>query len=163
MRSVYFSFHYDRDNWRVSQVRNSWLIRPQDRKASPFLDKASWEEIKKKGDENIKYWINKEMNGTSVTVVLIGAETSTREWVGYEIKRSHNEGKGLLGIYIHNLKNSQGSTDIIGSNPFDNYYTESNGVRKYLSSIYPTYDWVNDRGYDNIASWIEIAAKQAGK
>jgi hypothetical protein len=28
---------------------------------------------------------------------------------------------------------------------------------------YKTYDWVNDDGFNNIASWIEAAAKAAGR
>ena len=49
-------------------------------------------------------WIDEQMKGTSVTVVLIGAETSTRPHVGYEIAESHKKGNGMLGIYIHNIK-----------------------------------------------------------
>ena len=32
-----------------------------------------------------------------------------------------------------------------------------------LSSIYPTYDWVNNDGYKNMGDWIEKAAQKAGK
>ena len=36
------------------------------------------------------------MKGTSVTVVLIGKETSDRKYVQYEIQRSYQEGKGIF-------------------------------------------------------------------
>lgn len=161
-RRVFFSFHYERDIWRAGQIRNSWVTKP-DRESAGFWDSASWEEVKKKGEEAIQRWIDKQLEGTSVTVVLIGYETSTREYVGYEIKQSHNLGKGMIGIYIHNKKDQNGRTDSKGGNPFDNFYIEEAGQRKYLSQIYPTYDWVNDDGYENIGDWIEKAAKQVNR
>lgn len=161
-RRVFFSFHYERDVWRAGQIRNSWVTKP-DRDSAGFWDAASWEEVKKKGEEAIQRWINKQLEGTSVTVVLIGYETSTREYVGYEIKQSHNLGKGMIGIYIHNKKDQNGRTDSKGGNPFDNFCIEEAGQRKYLSQIYPTYDWVNDDGYENIGDWIEKAAKQVNR
>lgn len=161
-RRVFFSFHYDRDNWRVSQVRNSWVTKP-DHEASAYLDKAEWQAIERQGKRAIQDWIDKQMKGTSVAVVLIGQETSGREWVQYEISRAHEDGKGMLGIYIHNLKDRTGRTDIKGPNPFSNLYVEQNGARTYLSSIYKTYDWVNEGGYNNMSAWIESAARAAGR
>ncbi len=109
-RRVFFSFHYERDIWRASQVRNSWVTK-SDREAAGFWDAAAWEEVKKKGDEAIKRWIRSQLEGTSVTVVLIGKETSNRKWVRFEIKESHKNGKGILGVYIHNIKDQNGNTD----------------------------------------------------
>lgn len=102
-RRVFFSFHYEKDIWRASQVRNSWVTKP-DREAAGFWDAASWEEIKKKGDEAVKRWIRDQLNGTSVTVVLIGTETSERRYVQYEIEQSWERNNGLIGVYIHNIK-----------------------------------------------------------
>ena len=97
-RRVFFSFHYERDIWRANQVRNSWVT--QDREASGFWDASLWEEAKKKGDAAIKKIIDDAMVGTSVTAVLIGAETANRTYCQYEITRSHALGKGMLGVYI---------------------------------------------------------------
>jgi hypothetical protein len=94
-RRVFFSFHYERDVWRASQVRNSWVTKP-DREAAGFWDAASWEEVKKKGEEAIKAWIREQLKGTSVTVVLIGTETYKRKYVQYEIEQSCQMGNGLL-------------------------------------------------------------------
>jgi len=161
-RRVFFSFHYERDIWRASVVRNSWVTKP-DREAAGFWDAAEWEKVKRKGEEAVKKWINKNLEGTSVTVVLIGSETATREWVNYEIKKSYERGNGMLGIYIHNIKDKDSKTDRKGKNPFDNFYIERHGKRIYLSQIYKTYDWVYDDGYNNLGEWIEEAAIQAGK
>jgi hypothetical protein len=161
-RRVFFSFHYERDIWRASQVRNSWVTKP-DREAAGFWDAAAWEEVKKKGEEAVRRWVNRQLEGTSVTVVLIGAQTSKRKYVIYEIKRSYEKGNGLLGVYIHKLKDKDGRADYKGKNPFDNLYIEKDGRKVYLSEIYPTYDWVGDDGYNNFGDWVEKVAKKAGR
>ena len=160
-RRVFFSFHYERDIWRANVVRNSWVT--QDREAAGFWDASLWEEAKKKNDDAIKRMIDKGLEGTSVTVVLIGKETSDRKWVKYEIKESYKKGNGLLGVYIHNIKGKDGYTDTKGDNPFDYIYIERADKKVYFSKMYPTYDWVNDDGYNNFGDWVEKAAKKAGR
>ena len=160
-RRVFFSFHYERDVWRAGQVRNSWVTK--DRESAGFWDSVSWEEVKKKGNTAIETWIDDQLKGTSVTVVLIGAETASRPYVGYEIKQSHIRDNGMLGIYIHNLKDMNGRSDTKGNNPFDNWQVEADGRKAIFSSLYPTYDWVNDNGRSNMGNWIEAAAKKAGR
>ncbi len=147
-RRVFFSFHYERDVWRASQIRNSWVTK-SDREAAGFWDAASWEEVKKKGDEAIKRWIRDQLDGTSVTVVLIGAETASRPYVQYEINQSWVRDNGLFGIYIHNMKDKNGNTDRKGADPFGNY------------TNIKSYDWVNDNGYQYLADWIEAAYQRA--
>jgi hypothetical protein len=160
-RHAFFSFHHARDVWRAGQVRNSWVT--QDRDAAGFWDAAEWEAVKKKDQATIEAWIDKQLKGTSVTVVLIGAQTSQRQHVGYEIKQSHNEGKGMLGVYIHGIKDANGTTDVKGHNPFANWHIVQNGSKILISDIYPTYDWVTENGRANIRTWIETAAKKAGR
>lgn len=160
-RQVFFSFHHQRDNWRANQVRNSWVT--QDRLAAGYWDAAEWEEVKKKDTDSIHKWIDKQMEGTSVTVVLIGYETSTREHVGYEICQSHKLKKGIVGVRIHNLKNKDGNTDSAGANPLDNWTITEGGIKKALSTIYSTYDYVSQDGYNNLGDWIEAAAKKGGR
>ncbi|WP_455181435.1 TIR domain-containing protein [Azospirillum palustre] len=160
-RHTFFSFHHQRDSWRAAQVRNCWVTK--DRIDAGFWDAAEWEEVKKKDDASIHNWIDEQMKGTSVTVVLIGAQTSQRKHVGYEISRSYTLGKGMLGIYIHNVKNKDGHTDTKGANPFSNWQITKNGQKTYFSSIFPTYDWVSDNGRANIGFWIEDAAKKVGR
>src|SRR3954454_9203443 len=99
-RKVFFSFHYDRDVRRVVQVRNSWVVRPGS-EAQPFYDKAEFEEAKRRAG-GIEKWIEDQLKGTSVTVVLFGAETYSREGARHEIRRSYELGKGILAIDIHN-------------------------------------------------------------
>jgi hypothetical protein len=86
-----------------------------------------------------------------------------RPFVQYEIKQSHDLRKGLFGIYIHKLSNFLGCSDIKGDNPFDKFHINDGFSKKYLSEIYPIYDWISDDGYHNIGDWIEKAAKKAGR
>jgi hypothetical protein len=174
-RHVFFSFHFDRDHWRVNQVRNSWVVRGE-REAQPFLDSAGWEAVKRQGDKAIQNWIDNNLSGKSVTVVLIGAQTYTRQWVKYEMDQSHRLGKGLLGIYINGLKDQNQRTEFRGPNPFDLWTFEEKNpwvnpllgsslttIRKKYSQRYPVYDWVAHGGRANINSWIEAAAAAAGR
>lgn len=160
-RRVFFSFHYENDVWRVSQVRNCWVGR--DREAAGFWDAASWEQVKRQGDQAIKRWIAAQLENTSVTVVLIGRETAERPYVTYEIEKSLERGNGLLGIWIHNIKDQSGNVAFAGRSPFANF-TRNNGlITESLASKVAHYDWVNDRGYTNCATWIELAAQRAGR
>ena len=114
VRKVFFSFHFERDAWRAGVVRNSGLTK----EVSGFLDVAEWQKVKKKGEYWIQKWINDQLNGTSVTVVLIGVETSNRHYVRYELEQSWKKGNGILGIYIHNIENQYREIDIQGNTNF---------------------------------------------
>lgn len=147
-RRTFFSFHYERDVWRATVVRNSWVTQP-DRQAAGFFDASLWEESKKRGDAAIRKLIDEGLMNTSVTVVLVGAETASRPYVQYEIQQSIARGNGLLAVRIHGIRTAAGHTDWPGVNP--------------LSSQYRIYDWAVDDGYSRLGTWIESAAKQAGR
>ena len=145
MRHVFFSFKY-RDVPRAMVVRNSWV--PQGNQAAGFIDAADFEKIKRQGDSSIKRWIDKQLQGTSVTVVLVGQHTCGSRWVKYEIDKSIERGNGLLGIDISKIKDLQGrASERCGEMP----------------KGYPFYLWNKDNGYDNLGDWIEEAADQAGR
>ncbi|WP_376746217.1 TIR domain-containing protein [Epilithonimonas hominis] len=116
-----------------------------------------WETIKRGGDTEIKNWINNNIDNKSCVVVLIGSETANRKWVKYEIERAWNEGKGLLGIYIHNLNCPKNGKCVPGKNPFENFTVEG----KSLSTIIKCYNPNASNAYSDIANnlekWIEEA------
>src|SRR3989344_570858 len=151
VRKVFFSFHYDRDIWRVGPIRNSQVTAD----TAGFIDVASWEQLKRKGNDAISQWINEQLDGTSVPAVLIGAETASRPWVDYEIKESYKRGNGILGIYIHNVEDQNGNIDQKGENPLDKLGIKRDTGWIPLSRFYRTYDWKADDGYNNIEDWIE--------
>lgn len=160
-RKTFFSFHYKNDVWRANIVRNSWVT--QEREAAGFIDAAAFEEVEKGGTAAIKKWIDGQLSGTSVTVVLIGAETNKRDYVIYELEQSWKKGNGILGIYIHKIKDSNGNTSAAGTNQFGPIFTSPNDELTYFFQRFPVYDWVDGDGYKNLGSWIEEAAKKAGR
>lgn len=156
-RRVFYSFHYEADSWRASQVRNIGTIEGN----RPVSDNA-WEQVKRGGNKAIQNWIDGQLKGRSCTIVLIGANTAGRKWINYEIKKSWNEEKGLLGIHIHNLQDQDRSRSTKGKNPFDGF-TLGNSQRK-LSSIVRVYDPPysdSKRVYNaiatHLAAWVEEA------
>ena len=113
-RRVFFSFHYEADAWRAAQIRNAGGLDGNE----PVSDN-SWEQVKLGGDAAIKRWIDEQIASRSCVVVLIGANTADRKWVRYEIKRAWATDKGVVGIYVHNLKDRYGRPAPRGENPFE--------------------------------------------
>ncbi len=156
-RRVFYSFHYIPDGWRVSQVRNIGAI--EDNKPASDND---WETVKKGGATKIQEWIDGQLKGRSCVVVMIGADTAGRKWINYEIEKGWNDGKGLLGIHIHKLKNSAGAQSTKGADPFAGFTVGAD--KKKLSSIVKTYNPpgttskdVYDHIKENLEKWIEDA------
>ena len=120
----------------------------------------SWENIKKGGDAAIATWINDELAGKSCTVVLIGSQTADRHWINYEIEESWDDRKGLLGIYIHGLKDQDGKQTSKGANPFEKFavgvYLLSSVVKAYDPPFHASTD-VYAHIKDNLAQWVEDA------
>lgn len=157
-RHVFFSYHFQNDAWRANQVRHSWVAQPS-RAAAGFFDHADQEGVKRESEEAVKRWIDSQLHGTSVTAVLIGEETAERDYVQYEIEKSFERGNALVGIRIHNLKNREGNKGVDGRNPLKDYSFETDFGQKYLSEVYPTYDWYRDNGRENTGDWVEGAVE----
>jgi len=145
VRKVFFSFKYD-DVHRAMNVRNSNVISGVMK--SGFVDKAEFEKVEREGSRAIQTWIDNQLNGTSVTVVLVGANTHKSKWVKYEIDQSIARGNGLLTIDISKIADMQGIT------------TDCCSLRV---PGYKHYYWNKDDGRANLGSWVEAAAKAAGK
>lgn len=157
-RRVFFSFHYQRDIFRVNQVRNSWRFRTGEESAN-FWDNSLWEKAKSTSDAEIKKLIDKGLVNSSTTAVLIGFETFGRQWIEYEILESWKRGNRLLGVYIHRLENQYKQTDPKGRNPFENLKWQDG---RTLAQYVPVYDWVLDDGYNNLHTWVEKAPIKPG-
>lgn len=156
-RKVFFSFHYKNDGWRAGKVRNIGVL-----DGSASVSDNDWEEVKKGGNKAIKQWIDYQLNGRSCTVVLVGEKTAGRKWIKYEIEKSWNEGKGVLGICIHNLKNRDEEQSSKGRNPFEDFTIKSNGKKLYnIVKLYDppyklsknVYNYISE----NISNWVEEA------
>jgi hypothetical protein len=156
VRRAFYSFHYIPDNWRAAKVREMGVIEGN----RPASDNE-WEDVKKGGDPAIQRWIDGQLDGKSVAIVLIGSDTAGRKWINYEIAKAWNDHKGVLGVFIHNLEDKDGHQSRKGENPFD---VITIGGKTAMSNIVKTYDppfYGSARVYthirDNMADWIERA------
>ena len=146
--NVFFSFHYERDIWRVNQVRNSWVTHHPNQR--PFFDKSLWDEAYGAGDWAIQELIDEALMDTEVTAVLIGQQTFGRRWVRYEIEESIRRNNALLAIEIHNCKTQLGRRDRRGRNPFEEFDLEYD---------VPLYNWIEDDGPKEFSEWIREAPR----
>ena len=156
-RRVFYSFHFQADAWRAGQVRNMDLMEHD----APLSDN-DWEQVRRGGEAAIRRWIDRQMHGKSCLIVLIGEHTASRPWVRYEITKGWNDGRGVLGIYIHNLRNREGRQARKGANPLGKLKLG----HRLLSEIAPSYD---PKGFDSkdvyatirdgMVSWVENAIR----
>lgn len=156
-RQVFFSFEYNKDNWRASQVRNMGKVDD----SSTFSDN-DWEEVKEKSDDKIKEWIDDQLKMRSCLVVLVGATTSGRKWINYEIEKAYELKKGIVGIYIHGLKDKDGNQTSKGNNPFYQIYIGQNSERlsKYVACYDSPYS-ISTYVYDDIKEHLEQLIEDA--
>ena len=150
-------FHYQNDITRVMVVRNRWVTQGG-QIVSGVIDHADFEQVKRQGDAAIRRWIDKQLEGTSVTVVLIGADTLNRPYVQYEICESLMRGNAVIGVDIHRIKDFYGRTSMVC-----NHHTAigqfENGRPAYFDDVASgIYDYVYDDGYNNLGRWVEKAA-----
>lgn len=160
-RQVFFSFHYTPDNWRAAQVKNMGIV-----DNSSTWSANDWEEVRYKSDAKIKEWIDSQMAMRSCIVVLIGKETSSRKWVKYEIEKAYELGKGIVGVYIHGLKNADGEQTTQGANPFYSIYNkDGHRLSNYVECYNPPHSsstYVYDDIKGNLSDYIERAIDNKG-
>ncbi|WP_342754186.1 TIR domain-containing protein [Pantoea sp. MBD-2R] len=153
-RQVFYSFHFDNDVMRVQQIRNMGLIEGEE-PVSP----NTWEQIKRT-EKGVKDWIDENLKGKSCLVVLIGSETSTRPWVIYEIQKAWEQGKAVVGIFIHRLNCPNNGYGTKGDNPFDQLiFKRGDEVIEPLVYEPNSIDAYNDIK-KNLSTWVENAINQ---
>jgi hypothetical protein len=152
---VFFSFHYDLDVFRVQMVKQMGALDGEE-PVSP----GAWEQVWKRGDTAIRDWIDENMKHRRCIVVLVGTETYNRPWVQYEIRKGWNDGKGVVGVHIHSLKDARTqTTSRKGINPFDQFTVGNNAEKlsKYVRCYDPNALYAYDEIKGNLASWVERA------
>lgn len=156
-RQIFYSFHFNNDVMRVQLVRNMGVV-----EGNNAVAPNTWEEVKKKGEPAIKKWIDDNMSYRSCVVVLVGTDTYRRPWVKYEMEKAWKDGKGLLGIHIHNLNCPNNGKSSKGINPFEQFNFSIDGKvivpKCYDPSTTDAYGDINK----NMADWVEAAIKQRG-
>jgi hypothetical protein len=158
--AVFFSFHYQRDAWRVQQVAQMGAVEGQ-----TLLNAQAWESVRRQGDQAIQNWIDKQMAYKTAVVVLIGAETASRRWVAYEIRKAWTEKRALVGIRIHGLGAQDGRRDRSGPNPFAQIQLK-NGLT--IANYVPIHDPAGDDSHAtysniraNLQTWVSDAYRRS--
>src|SRR5262245_10708193 len=113
-----------------------------------FFSRAELDDARSRGSEAVQRLIRRHLENTSVTVVLIGAETTNHPWVKYAIDHSIEQKNGLLGIYIGHLRDEKGRTPTQGLKPI-----VPAGI------AFPAYSWDGDR--DRFMKEIAAAGKRS--
>ena len=156
-RKVFYSLHYHLDATRSESIRAATTLQ-----GNQVLPKEQWQRLSQSGGDEIQHWIDAQLRGCACTIVLIGRESRSRRWLKYEIQKSWDEGKGLLGIYIHNLEDEFGAQSIKGVNPFAIFTIRQDGKR--LSDVVKTYDPPGGNAQDvaayivkHLPQWVEEA------
>lgn len=153
-KTVFYSFHYDRDVHRVQLVRNINALEGQ-----PLLNSQDWEQVRRKGAAAIEKWISDQMSYKRAVIVLIGQETASRPWVIYEIEKAWSIRKPILGIRINGLS-SFGQVDRPGLNPFDKAAVGAGipvfdpTVRDWRGNVDPKATY--NKLADNLEYWSEL-------
>lgn len=98
-----FFFPLQTDVTRAWVVRNSWVtkVAQGEREDAGFFDSSVFEANEREGVEILKRFLRDGLQNSTVTCVLVGAETTLRRWVRYEIFRSFIRGNGLLAVRVH--------------------------------------------------------------
>lgn len=156
-QSVFFSFQYEPDNWRVQQVMNMGAI-----SGGSAFTPQDWESVRYKTDAAIEKWIHDQMLYTKAVIVLVGATTSKSRWVKHEIIKGWNDKRPLLGVRVHGLLNRDGYTSSPGENPFAGISLTSGGtIADHVPLITPAGS--DSRGVyrdiqDNLEDWVNLRA-----
>ena len=151
-KTIFYSFHYDRDVHRVQLVRNINALEGQ-----PLLNSQKWEEVRRRGDPVIENWIDEQMKWKKAVIVLVGNETAGRTWVNYEINKAWKDKKPLLGVYIHGLASLSSGADAAGASPFNPHL----GIPLFDPTVKDAYGRIDTKAtYNRLAANLESWSSQ---
>ncbi len=155
---IFFSFEYNKDAWRAAQIRNTCLG-----SSSVVATDRDWEEIRVKSDSAVKAWIDERIAMCDCVVVLIGTTTASRKWVLYEIEKACELNKGIVGIYIHKIRNIVGDRTGKGKNPFEFALTHKGEKLSDYVVCYDSPRLSSEAVCDDIAGRLEELVENAMK
>jgi hypothetical protein len=106
IKNVFISHHH-KDDANVDKLtsllsKNGCQIRNSSIRAKPANQQRLDKGLVK--DATIKRLLRMKMSWAGTVIVLVGKETHSRPWVNWEIKEAHKQGKNIIGVYEHGLK-----------------------------------------------------------
>lgn len=121
-----FISHYGKDDKHVQSLKSR--LKGQGYDVRNFsVDSTNHKDGRKPSDATVERLLRMRIRWSKTFICLIGPKTHTREWVNDEIKWAHEQGKKIIGIYMHGYKETAElpqnlklySSSIIGWNSID--------------------------------------------
>lgn len=105
-RNVFISHHH-KDDTQIDKMASLLKKNGCDIRNSSIRAKPANQERLDKGlikDSTIRRLLRMKMSWAGTVIVLVGKETHTRPWVNWEIQEAQRQGKNIVGVYEHGLK-----------------------------------------------------------
>jgi len=105
-RHVFISHHHA-DDAEVGKLTSLISNKGYDIRNSSIRAKPANQQRLEKGlvkDETIRRLLRMKISWAGAVVVLIGKETDSRPWVGWEIEQAQKQGKRIVGVYMQGGK-----------------------------------------------------------
>lgn len=103
-RKHLFISHHHGDDAHVDKFTNLMNKSGYDVRNSSVRMKPANERRMEQGrvkDATIKRLLRMKMSWASTVVVLVGPKTHSRPWVNWEIEQANQQGKRIVGVYLH--------------------------------------------------------------
>jgi len=105
-KNVFISHHH-KDDEQVDRLtsllaKSGYNIRNSSIRAKPANQERLNTGLVK--DSTIRRLLRMKMSWAGTVMVLVGKETHTRPWVDWEIREANRQGKNIVGVYEHGLK-----------------------------------------------------------
>ncbi len=151
---IYLSYYRDGDGERAATVARA--CRDAGLAVHGEIDALGWLRLGRDGA--VKAWIEGELAGTTVTLVLVSAATSSVDTVKYEVKKSYGRGNGLVVVRVHALPGRDRTVDEAGANPLDEVLVPVGDDTVPLADLGARRGGGGDDGARHLAEWVETAA-----
>lgn len=107
MKKNVFISHHHKDDALVDKMtsllnKNGCEIRNSSIRAKPANQERLDKGLVK--DSTIKRLLRMKMSWAGTVIVLVGKETHARPWVNWEVEEAKRQGKNIVGVYEHGLK-----------------------------------------------------------
>jgi hypothetical protein len=69
------------------------------------VDSTNHNDEKRPSDAEIRETLRTRISWSSALICLIGEDTHKSDWVNFEIEEAKNQGKNIVGVYVHGCAN----------------------------------------------------------
>lgn len=160
-KKVFFCYDYENDTDRAMVVKEVWGEPSDD-----FISTNEFSRLSIGSKVKLYDWIDKQLDGTVLTVILLGNKTLDMPYVQYAVKRSLEHKNGLLGIFINTIV----SESIPKALDAEKYWRKNSTTQIDTVEGYPRYfnevcsevhDFNSELGYTNLKNWIQSAISKS--